>query len=924
MAINQAKIMEGLEEAVTGPDEEFIYRFLDLYGFPKATLTQLRNGTGNRNVATEPGAVALKKKVYFLPVPRGEDVHAAHEALLRSGRLEQHGIRFTLVTDFQSVAGYDLHLDDSLDEAYTNLHRNYGFYLPLAGVERVRMHTEAVADEKAADRMGRLCDMLRDRNPTETEEDIHRLNVFMARVLFCLFAEDTGIFRQHQFTETFLSHTQEDASDAHVFLREFFRVLNRPPEERGDDVPAHLDAFPYVNGGLFREDLPVPEMGARARRLIRDAGKLDWSAINPDIFGSMFQAVIDPAQRGSLGQHYTSVSNIMKVLRPLFLDDLYAELAKAKGNRKRLNRLLERIHSLKVFDPACGSGAFLIIAYKELRRLEMAIFEAMDGLNGKGAGEPLVPDVQSEMFDRPGQQPLMPQQGQGEIFMSGIRLEQFYGIEIDDFAHEIALLSLWLAEHQMHAEFEAKFGHAEPMLPLKSSGNIVLANALRVNWRKVCDPSDAEVVVMGNPPFLGANGRSDSQNEDMAKVFSGFRTYKYLDLVASWFWKAAQYLQGTTNHAAFVSTNSICQGIQVDMLWPPILDLGVEIEFAYQTFPWSNQAKGNAGVHVIIVGLSADPGPKRLFQRVDGEWRVSEARNISPYLVEGGDTVVRGRSKPFRNAAPLVYGNKPTDGGHLLLSPPEKEELVRKEPEAARWIRRLMGAEEFLNGKERWCLWLKDAANEEINAMPLIRDRVEKVRETRLSSPDPGARALADRPHQFRDLNFPGQYIIVPRVTSERREYAPVGFLDNSVIATDAVNIIPGATFYEFGILSSRMHMDWLRLVGGRLKSDYRYSAKLVYNTFPWPEHTPAQRAEIERLAEQVLLTREETYELPLAEMYDPDKMPDGLRRAHRELDEAVERLFRDRPFRDMAEREEYLLARYAELVEEEQRKGGR
>ncbi len=917
--------MGGLEEAVTGPDDEFIYRFLDIYGFPRATVTQLKQGTGNRNAATEPGAVALKRKIYFLPVAPGDDIHATHEALLKSGRLEKHDIRFTLVTDFKTVLGYDRRLNDPLDCGYTELHRNYGFYLPLAGVERVRMHTEAIADEKAADRMGRLCDQLRDRNPTETPDEIHRLNVFMARLLFCLFAEDTGIFRPHQFTEAFLSHTQEDASDAHDFLRALFRVLNQPETSRGDDVPAHLDAFPYVNGGLFSNDLPVPEMGARARRLIRDAGKLDWSQINPDIFGSMFQAVIDPSQRGSLGQHYTSVSNIIKVLRPLFLDEMYAELEKARGNRRRLNRLLERIHSLKVFDPACGSGAFLIIAYKQLRRLEMAIFEAMDGLNGNGAGEPLVPDVQNEMFDRPGQQPLMTQQGQGEIFMSGIRLEQFYGIEIDDFAHEIALLSLWLAEHQMHAEFEEKFGHAEPMLPLKSSGNIVLENALRVDWRTVCDPSSAEVFVCGNPPFLGANRRSESQNADMAAVFSGFRTYRYLDFVASWFWKAAQYLQGTSNHAALVSTNSICQGVQVDMLWPPILGLGIKIEFAYQTFPWSNHAKGNAGVHVIVVGLSAAPGPRRLFQLTNQEWRVSEVNNISPYLLEGGNTVVRGRSRPFQNAAPLVYGNKPTDGGHLLLSPAEKKELVQRDPAAARWIRRLVGAEEFLNGQERWCLWLNDAAETDIESMPMIAERTRRVREFRQKSTKQHTRDLANTPSVFGQIrqNTLQDYIVVPRVTSERREYAPIGFMDGSVIATDLVNIIPGATFYEFGILSSRMHMDWLRLVGGRLKSDYRYSAKLVYNTFPWPAHTPAQRQEIEALAEEVLLSREDTFDLTLAQMYDPDKMPDGLRRAHQALDEAVERLFRKRPFRDMAERQQYLLARYAELVEDEQRKGG-
>ncbi|MGM0553270.1 MAG: DNA methyltransferase [Pseudomonadota bacterium] len=910
MAINQAKIMEGLEEAVTGADDSFIYRFLDLYGFPRATLTHLRQGSGNRNVASEPGAVALRNNLYFLPVGAGDDVHAVHDELLNSGRLESNNIRFTLVTDFRSVVGYDRRLEDRLDCDYTDLHRNYGFYLPLAGVERVRMHTEAIADEKAADKMGRLCDLLRDRNPTDTAEETHRLNVFMARMLFCLFAEDTGIFKPHQFTEAFLSHTSDDASDAHVFLRDLFRVLNQSPEDRGDDVPAHLDALPYVNGGLFREDLPVPEMGARARRLIRDAGTLDWSQINPDIFGSMFQAVIDPAQRGSLGQHYTSVSNIMKVLRPLFLDELYAELEKAKGSRKRLNRLLERIHTLKVFDPACGSGAFLIIAYKELRRLEMAIFEAMDGLSGNGSGETLVP-----------------QQGQGEIFMSGIRLEQFHGIEIDDFAHEIALLSLWLAEHQMHREFEAKFGHAEPMLPLKDSATLIHGNSLVLDWKAVCpNNGDGDVYVCGNPPFNGYNSRSESQRNDMAAVFSGFRNFKDLDFVSCWFWIGAKYIKDSSVKVGLVTTNSLCQGEQVALLWPRIFDLGVAIDFAYQTFEWSNSAKGNAGVHVAIVGLTHRKPKNWLYQKANGRWTVKKANNISPYLVEGKQASVLGRTTPFSGVKKMVRGSQPTDGGYLLLSKEQKELLVSVEPKSASWIRAILGAEEFLKGRDRWVLWLADTPEYEFEGLPGIQERLSGVAETRRKSSNEQTRKLADRPHIFWQDNQPrsGSYILVPRVTSERREYAPTGFLDNTVIATDAVNIIPGATFYEFGMLSSRMHMDWLRLVGGRLKSDYRYSAKLVYNTFPWPEHTPAQRQDIESLAEKVLLTREETYELTLAEMYDPDKMPDGLRRAHRELDEAVERLFRKRPFRDMAERQEYLLARYAELVEEEQRKGVR
>ena len=920
--MNQAKIMEGLEDAVTGEDGEFIYRFLDLYGFPKATITHLRKGTGNRNVAEHPDAVALKNQVYFLPIPKGENVHQALDDLMQSGLLEKNKNRFAFVTDFETVTAFDRRLDDRLECAYTDLHRQYAFFLPLAGQERVRMHTESVVDEKAADKMGRLCDLLRDANPIEDDADRHALNVFLARLLFCLFAEDTGIFRQHQFTEAFLSHTAEDASNAHAFLREVFRVLNTPEAERGDELPAHLNAFPYVNGGLFRDDLPVPKMGGRVRRLIRDAGTLDWSEINPDIFGSMFQAVIDPAQRGTLGQHYTSVSNIKKVLYPLFLDDFYADLEKARGNRKRLNGLLERLHRTKIFDPACGSGAFLIIAYKELRQLEMAVFKALDHIRHS---EPLVRELQDEMFEKPGQLQLSSPPEQREIFLSGIRLSQFYGIEIDDFAHEIALLALWLAEHQMHTAFEAEFGHTEPMLPLKSSGNIVLGNALRLDWMQVCPPGDGrDVYVCGNPPFLGHGNRNDQQLADMEAVLGPrIRQYRSLDFVACWFWKGTQYLAGTRARMALVSTSSIAQGKQAGLLWPEVLDSGVRFDFAYHSFPWSNQAKGNAGVHVVIIGLASQTETRRprLFTRGSDGWLRRQVDRISPYLTEGPEIVVRERSGPFRHAPPMLFGNMPNDGGHLLLTPTEKDDLLQREPGAEKWVRQLMGADEFIKGKERWCLWLVGATEADIDAMPTVRDRIERVRSARLVSTRDGTRELAERPHLFGEIRQKqgDYYLIVPAHTGERREYVPIGMHDDKIIATNAVLTVPHATPYEFGLLSSAMHMDWLRLVGGRLESRYRYSATLVYNTFPWPEVTPKQRENIERLAEEVLLTREESFERTLAEMYDPDHMPERLRQAHRDLDEAVERLYRDRPFRDMAERQEYLLARYAELVQEEQ-----
>lgn len=886
MALNHGKLMEDLERLSSQPDtDQFIFDFLRAYQTPSATLTRLMQG-GDRNVGEQPGDVGVRQKLYFRPVT--DDPYSAAEALLQEDVISRQKIRFVIVTDFKDLVAYDLGVGDRMECALRDVPLQYSFFLPLAGYEKAVEYSDSPADVKAAEKMGRLCDLLRQSNDMDAPGRVHELNVFLTRLLFCLFAEDTGIFQENQFTAAVKGNTHKDGSDAHQVLRQIFRALNT--ENRPRDLPAHLTAFPYVNGGLFRDDLPVPVMGPRARRMLLDAGKLDWSTINPDIFGSMFQSVIDPEQRGSLGQHYTSLSNIMKVLRPLFLDKLEDALEKAQGKPKQLEKLLQRVRDTKVFDAACGSGNFLIIAFKELRKLEMRILEALNDSTK-----------------------------QNVLVMPGVQIQNFYGIEIDDFAHEIALLALWLAEHQMNMAFLDKFGHYEPTLPLKASGNIVLGDALSLDWTRVCPRRpDEEVYVCGNPPFNGANSRSPEQNEAMTRVFRGFRTYKYLDFVACWFWKGAQYIAGTQAEMGLVATNSICQGMQTSMLWPPILEKGLSIHFAYQSFQWKNSARDNAGVHVAIIGLSNNVTTKSLYKKVGGDWHKETVSNISPYLLEGADTVVKDRASPILDTTRMEYGNKPVDGGHLLFTADEKEKLLQSEPAAKKWFKRLMGADEFIKGKERWCLWLKDASEEDIHLMPAVKARVQRVRESRLASKDAGARKLALRPHQFRDLNNPDHFIVVPRVTSERREYAPIGFFGSNIIVTDLVNIIPDGTLYDFAVLSTRIHMDWLHLVGGRLESRFRYSPKLVYNTFPWPDCTPKQRAEIEVLADEVLLAREDTFDWTMAEMYDPDKMPPALREAHRNLDEAVERLYRRAPFRDQAERQEFLLARYEQLIKQE------
>jgi hypothetical protein len=671
--------------------------------------------------------------------------------------------------------------------------------------------------------------------------------------------------------------------------------MNQPQDDRPADLPAHVAQFPYVNGGLFRDDLPVPEIRGKGRRMMIECGQLAWEAVNPDIFGSMFQAVVDEESRDALGQHYTSVPNIMKVIRPLFLDKLYAELHKSRGSRKRLEALLERLTRIRVFDPAMGSGNFLIISYKELRRLEMAVFRALQEVSG-----------------------------QQEMFMSGIRLSQFYGIEIDDFAHEVAQLSLWLAEHQMNTLFASEFGRQEPVLPLKDSANLVLGNSLRVSWESVCSPSeDCDVYVCGNPPFNGYNSRSSGQRDDMAYVFQGFKKHKDLDFVSCWLWLGAKFSSENGVNVAFVSTNSIFQGEQVSLLWPKIFELGVSIDFAYQAFSWGNSAKGNAGVHVVVVGMTPHKPQNLLYQKFEGQWNFRVVKGISPYLLEGGEVAVASRAKPISASKKMVRGNQPTDGGHFFMTSEEREEALAFYPEISNWIKKVLGGDEFLKGRDRWVLWLSDASDEELGELlknDFVRERLEKVSASRLRSSNAQTRKLSEKPHLFWQDNQPrsGGYILFPRVTSERRVYIPIGLFSHEVIVTDLVQIVPGGDPFDFSILSSSMHVDWLRLVGGRLESRLRYSAAIVYNTFPWPDASERQRQEIEKLGREVILARAAHPDKTMAQLYDPDKMPENLLEAHQALDRAVEKLYRDRPFRDTAERQEYLLARYEQLIEAE------
>lgn len=891
MAVNQAKIFEQLELLIRELDrDEFIYGFMTAFEFPKNTITLVRQGT-NRNVAKEVGHVALKNKLYYQSASVGEDLDVILKQRIADPAIAKHNIRFVLVTDFVRFLAWDTRSQDLLDIELDELHSNYGFFLPLVGLEKAIISSENPADVKAAEKMGKLFDLIRVHNDLSKPDDIHSLNVFLTRLLFCLFAEDTGIFESAQFTSAIKSYTEEDGSDLDTFLYQLFTVLNTASgSQQRQKLPTHLAAFPYVNGGLFASDEPIPELGKKGRKILLECGTMNWSEINPDIFGSMFQAVIDVEQRSRLGQHYTSYSNIMKVIKPLFLDPLETELDKQRRSTKGLKSLLVRLGEIKVFDPACGSGNFLIVSYKELRKLEMKVIEALKELEPQG------------------------------FSMSGLHISQFYGIEIDDFACEIARLSLWLAEHQLNSQWEQAFGFAPPALPLRESGNVFSGNSLQLDWNTICPKSsEDEVYVIGNPPFLGTLGRSDEQRSDMQTVFSGFKALGGLDFVACWFWKGAKYIQNSRAELALVATNSLCQGEQVATLWPPIFDLGLNIHFAYPTFPWANNARDKAAVHVIIVGLSACSKKRSLYQYVQGEWHCKMVDNISPYLVEGSRLAITPRNTPLiKGVPPLLFGNKPTDGGYLLLNRSERDELLKQEPQAERWIKRVLGADEFFNGKERWCLWLAEASVTDLQSMPLVEKRVLAVKNTRLKSPKASTRKKANTAHLFDENRQPtsGSYILVPSVSTERRIYVPIGIFEADIISTNRNYIVPNGSLYELGILSSLMHNDWMRLVTGRMKSDYSYSASVVYNTFPWPDATDTQRREIEHLAEEIILTREEFPGRTLAELYDPEKMPQELLAAHQALDKAVNQLYRVCPFKDAADRLSCLLTRYEALIQ--------
>jgi hypothetical protein len=903
--MNLAQIENNLQTLLADiKSETFIYDLLFAYDTPKSTIKRLQT-EGGLNLAKKQNEILWKGKLWFKNLS-SDELHEDFATIKTNEAALKHKPRFVICTDYNTLLALDTKTSETLDIPIADLAKHFDFFLPWAGMEKAQAKYENPADVKAAERMAKLYDEIKKDNVTSTKEEVHNLNVFLSRLLFCFFAEDTGIFDTAQFTNAIKNHTQTDGSDLNTYLDSLFEVMNTSNENRRADLPQYLKSFPYVNGGLFRNKHFAPTFNRKSRETVLASGDLQWKDINPDIFGSMIQAVITPEHRGGMGMHYTSVPNIMKVIEPLFLTELYEVFETALASNsvadktKKLKDLLKRIRNIKVFDPACGSGNFLIIAYKELRKLEMAIFKELDKLQGK---------LGSGTFDF------------GDSSFSEISLKNFYGIELDDFAHEVATLSLWLAEHQMNQIFFKEFGRTRPALPLMETGNIVHGNACRLDWEMVCPKNEGdEIYILGNPPYLGARNQDEFQKQDMDLVFVGFTNFRDLDYIACWFYKGSRYIQNSNSKLAFVSTNSINQGLQLNLLWPNIFSLGVEIAFAHTSFKWQNNAKQNAAVVVVIVGLENECNKfKSLFSdRIE-----KKVKKISAYLTEGSNVLVQRRSKPLSFEYEMSFGNMPNDGGGLILSKIEYLNLLDEFPYSQKFIRKFYGAAEFIKGEERYCLWIKNEDLQQAQRIPLIEQRINLSRNHRVKSKDKGTRELAKRAHQFRDLKEAREgQIIVPSVSSERREYIPTGFLKHDEVISNSAQAIYDAKPYIMSIITSKMHMIWMRQVGGKLEERLRYAKDLVYNTFPFPPITEGQKQELEKHVYRILEEREAHSEKTLAQLYDPDKMPDGLREAHRQNDLAIERCYREKPFESDEERLEYLFKLYEKMIEEEKNKG--
>jgi hypothetical protein len=829
---------------------------------------------------------------------RGKNLDKAYKQALEyfPGLKDYELPKYVLVSDFARFRLYDMDEDHvhefELNDLYKNI-KDFGF---IAGYQK---HTYAEQDPvniHAAELMGKLHDRLK-----AVGYEGHELEVYLIRLLFCLFAEDTSIFERDQFRDYLVNKTKDDGSDLAQHLSMLFYVLDTPKDKRLRNLDEDLAVFPYVNGKLFEEQLPPASFDTAMRNNLMECTSLNWGKISPAIFGSLFQSVMNPVERRNLGAHYTSEKNIMKVIKPLFLDDLWKEFHAVKDNRNKLIRFHEKLASLRFLDPACGCGNFLVITYRELRLLELEIIKVLQ----KG----------QQVFDV------------GELIK--LDVDRFYGIEIEEFPSQIAQVALWLMDHQMNMRVSEEFGQYFLRLPLRKSPNITCGNALRIDWQSLIEPIPWEQgetrfdYIFGNPPFIGKHLMNGQQKEDMTKVFFGIDGAGVLDFVTAWYLVAARYL-GIHNpdtqkitRCAFVSTNSISQGEQVGILWNELFNrYKIKIHFAHRTFKWNNEAKGNATVHVVIIGFSNfDILEKKIleYEDIQGEAHEVKVRNINPYLVEGNDIFLTGRRKPICPVPNLMYGSKPVDDGNLFLNDQEKEQLISKYPIVSKYIRPILSSHEFLHGKNRWCLWFVNADPSEIAKMSEILERIDRVRKFRMQSTKISVQKQARTPYLFSEIRQPdSEYIILPRHSSENRNYIPFGFFNPDTIVSDSCTALPKATLKHFGILTSLMHNTWVAYTCGRIKSDYRYSNDIVYNNFPWPENpTEKQVKTVEDSAQKVLDARLKFPGSSLADLYDPLTMPPDLVKAHQELDKAVDLCYRPQPFLNETKRIEFLFELY-------------
>lgn len=880
--MNPTEIADALEEIAARPFDggEFPFAFAAAMGSPQATVSKLRSGTINKSKV--PGAVLMNRKFYAIVTDPGA-VEQGLSMIRSDKKTTTHKPAILLATDGVDLSAEHVASGDSLHIKFADLHHHFGFFLPAAGMSRYKAAEENEVDVKAAGRLAKLYDALLKKNPEwKTPERRHDLNQLMTRLIFCMFAEDVGIFENNLFSRLIFTHAGDKGEEAQACIASAFAAMNLPNGQR-QDLPAWVDAFPYVNGGLFADALDVPKFDRGAYRYLQDACQLDWQEINPDIFGSMIQSVADPDKRSELGMHYTSVPNILKVLGPLFLDDLDEQIEKAGDSRKALARVLKRIEGIRVFDPACGSGNFLVVAYRELRSREMRVLERLAQLDG-GAS--------AQMF-------------------SGVRLANFYGIEITDFAAETAKLALFIAEYQANARFGEMFGNTAPALPLRDGGNIVCDNALRLEWEHVCPPpkDNEQVFIAGNPPYYGAKKREKWQTDDMIAVGLGDRLL--LDYVASWFFKARTYGGGSSDFA-FVATSSICQGEQVVPMWKPLLSSELALNFAYRPFMWRNSAADNAGVWVSVLGLGFPKNQRRLFVD-DVELNSTE---LSPYLIPGSFTPVEATSSQVFNLPTMVMGSNPVDGKHLSITPQQREAIIESHPAAEEFILPYLGGEHLLDDAKRYCLWIADKDLARAQEIPAIAERLLSCRKYR-SSAGRDARKVAESPHRFCYSTYQDlPALAVPNSQSSDRLFIPVTTIPNRIVLSKEAFAIYDAPPYLLAILSSTMHRVWLSTVGGRIGNGFRYSVRVVYNNFPVPRLTETQIQELEKSARRILKTRYLHHPKTLSQLYDAKEMPDDLREAHLQNDDLLETMYIGRPFRNDTERLERLFKLYAARIE--------